>query len=386
MPSRFLSIFLCASALFATYTLLRDDGAGLEKIKQFYSNEPALRNMSVAELQQKASSDYDAALELSYRYEDGNGVEQSPEQAFAWAEKAALSGDADTQSRVAYLYDLGIGVEADPFQAAMWYKKAAKQDYAYAKNGYGLLLIEGRGVQRDEAEGCKLIKEAADTGLREAEHNVGLYNKQDGICSSNVPLAIDYYQRAANKGDASSMLALSYIHLKALGTPLNEAEGLKWLNQAASASHPKALGYLGWVYLFGKYGVAVDTSKAQSLLKQAASDQQGLRQDSYAMVSLAYMHEKGIGVAQSLELARQYYQTAAVSGNEDAQYRLGRSLLNPANSPSEQDMIDGLTWLKIAASQQDRDAIELLQNYSPPTPHDIIATQRANQWRAGRNL
>lgn len=56
-------------------------------------------------------------------------IKPSEEDAFHWAERAALQGLPKAQYTLGYYYEEGVGVEADLGAALLWYRKSAEQKY-----------------------------------------------------------------------------------------------------------------------------------------------------------------------------------------------------------------------------------------------------------------
>ena len=77
-----------------------------------------------------------ALVELSFLYENGNGVERSYEKAFELCEKAAQEGYPYAMFRVGLYLEKAVLGEAKPEEAFAWYTKAAfHPSFAPAANG-----------------------------------------------------------------------------------------------------------------------------------------------------------------------------------------------------------------------------------------------------------
>ena len=84
---------------------------------------------------QKAADQGDAAAQFGLRvaYEDGEGVEQSDEEAARWYQRAADQGDADAQFCLGVAYKYGRGVQQSDEGAVQWYQLAADQGHEKAQ-------------------------------------------------------------------------------------------------------------------------------------------------------------------------------------------------------------------------------------------------------------
>jgi len=68
---------------------------------------------------------------LAYVYHNGEGVEQSYEEAFHWWMEAAKAGDVKAQCKVGDCYQAGHGVESNNIEMARWYRQARQQDPSF---------------------------------------------------------------------------------------------------------------------------------------------------------------------------------------------------------------------------------------------------------------
>jgi TPR repeat protein len=118
-----------------------------------------------------------AQVYLGIMHFNGQGVDESAEQAFAYFMHAAAAGDAEGQFQLAYLYNFGFGIPSDEVnpdgQAVKWYELAAKQGHAEAQYNLGLLYMAGTGVEADQDKGMEWIRRAAKNGNTEAQAFVG---------------------------------------------------------------------------------------------------------------------------------------------------------------------------------------------------------------------
>ena len=67
----------------------------------------------------------------------------------------AMSGDAESQYQLALCYRNGEGVEQSNEEAAKWYRKAADQGHAEAQCNLGYCYENGYGVEQSYEEAAK---------------------------------------------------------------------------------------------------------------------------------------------------------------------------------------------------------------------------------------
>ena len=149
-------------------------------------------------------------------------------------------------------------------------------------------------------------------------------------------MAVDYekefrfhhFQTAAQEGDAEAQYQLGvYYSKRSSGILMSFEESLKWMKLAAEQGHAKANFHLGSLYLFGDanpYSGAVvcpkDEVQAGKCFSVALSafSEQAERGDADAMVWLAAMYAKGLGVSRDPDKANSLLIKAAAQGNQEA--------------------------------------------------------------------
>lgn len=167
-----------------------------------YAAADDVENKSLAEIQQLANEgDANAQLALADRYYQGNGVEESDEQAKTWYMKAAEQGNADAQ------YELGAMYfdEQESAQAIPWFKKAAAQGNADAQFQLGNIYIHGFGTAPNYGTAFKYVKDAAENNLQSAQLTLsGLYI--DGIGVSRNDAQAYFWFSIFNRSEKNNAL------------------------------------------------------------------------------------------------------------------------------------------------------------------------------------
>lgn len=232
----------------------------------------------------------EAQYQLGSRFYFGRGgVTTNREAAFEWWRKAAEQGHGSAQ------YLLGVGIAngqvlaQDEKAAVMWYCKAAEQGHKAAQFEAGWALFHGRLVAKDEKAGLGFIRKAAERRDEKSQfllsvclHNgfatekdeqaAKAYCKKAAEWQSNcaksalsapsqgayflarcleqgidgfrkdLSLAVEWYRRAAEAGDAQAQCALG----RCLKQGADVEEANSWLVKAA------ANGYLHRACLLGE--------------------------------------------------------------------------------------------------------------------------------------
>jgi hypothetical protein len=84
-------------------------------------------------------------------------------EAVRWYLAAADRGLAAAQFSLGFMYEDGRGVDQSPEDAAKWYRKAADQGYAAAQFSLSAMYREGRGVPQSDFEAAKWAQKAASS-------------------------------------------------------------------------------------------------------------------------------------------------------------------------------------------------------------------------------
>lgn len=177
----------------------------------------------------------------------------------------------------------------------------------------GCLLIFNPRVRRRDNKGFELIKNAAELGSTIGQYHLGQCLNFGIDTEENKQEAIKWLLLAANKGfvKAQYLLATCYNDLE------NKKEAFKW------------------------YKVAAENG------------------DIYAMASLSVCYEYGEGCEINKQEAFRLCKICADAGFEHCQTSLGLMYLNGFGTPLNKE--EGVKYLKMAALQEERFAIDKLQ-------------------------
>jgi localization factor PodJL len=175
----------------------------------------------------------------------------------------------------------------------------------------------------------------------------------------------------ANGGNVRAEAALGFAYLDGTnGIAVNEAEGARWLERAADAGDAMSAYRLGTLYERGR-GVPANAAKAIQLYGIAAK--QGNRK---AMHNLAVAFADGSGVPKNLQQAAQWFTKAAQLGLSDSQFNL--AVLYERGMGVPQSLADAYKWYAIAAAQGDSESKARVDALTTQlSPADKATAQRA---------
>ncbi len=162
------------------------------------------------------------------------------------------------------------------------------------------------------------VVQLADAGNPMALTILGL-RALDGTGSTpvNLPDAVKFLTRAADKGQAVAQYRLGTLYERGQGVAADTIKAMHWYDLAADQGNRKAMHNLAVAYASGPAGQRNMTLAAHWFAKAAAL---GLADSQF---NLAVLYERGEGVSQSLTDAYKWYAIAALSGDAEAKARLG---------------------------------------------------------------
>ena len=144
----------------------------------------------------------------------------------------------------------------DYLKAMEWWKKAAEKGNAHAAYGVGVMYVQGKGTTPNPVEGRKWLLKATEKNNTQALYDMGRsYGYAINAISNNglfEPIiselslnstAVEWYQKAANRGSARALSELGGVH-KNNGS----YEGARKYYQKAANKGSDVWMYLGRVY------------------------------------------------------------------------------------------------------------------------------------------
>jgi TPR repeat protein len=129
-------------------------------------------------------------------------------KAAALYQQAAGQNYALAQYRLGMLYINGQGVEQSDEQAADAFAKAADQGLGIAQYSLGVLYQKGRGVTKSKPRAAQLFRVAADQDVAQAQYSLAfLYFYGQGVLQSRE-LAVSWLKKSAALGNYDARLQL----------------------------------------------------------------------------------------------------------------------------------------------------------------------------------
>jgi len=152
-----------------------------------------------------------AQFMLGSKYDRGDGVEQSYQQAKELYELAASQGEADAQYNLGLKYDKGLGVDQSYERAAEYWEAAASQGVASAQFHLGVMYTDGLGVEQNNERAAEYMEAAARQGDADAQCSLGLlYVIGEGV-EQSFEKARAWLMKSAEEGNENAITSLQQI-------------------------------------------------------------------------------------------------------------------------------------------------------------------------------
>lgn len=336
-------------------------------------------------VRQSAEHRYSSAqLLLGQYYKEGQFVDQDPDLAFQWLNKAAEQAEVSAYYPTAYAFEKGIGTTVDYGKALKFYKLAAKYDDPNALLRLGKLFLKGRGMERPSEEmALAYFQQASQHGSVDGRYHLGMMHLLgQGVEKPDLDLAFSLLKEAADEGHEKASEKVGVLSQFGLGTPQNFEEARQAYEKSDTAN---SLYHLGGLYKRG-FGVEQDSAQALSLWEKAAelgnpfaayragkahlkmwkeeeNDADAQKAYQYlsqaseslpdAMYLFGYLQKQGIGCYEDPFLATESYKKAAERGHVDAQFKVGLLVEVFASEGWESE---AFSWYEKAAAQNHKKA------------------------------
>lgn len=256
---------------------------------------------------------------LGLMYYEGRLGEPDYGAALEWFTRGYEEGDPAAAGYLGRMYYYGLGVEQN-YTEAFGYLTRALRDRGDVESVFllGRMYFDGQGTARDETRGSELIRLAAEGGYVAAMRAIAdIYREGSVAAAADIELAEQWYERAAEAGDAEAARILSEIQRDRAISEGDEATAWRWTQQAARDGDSRAMADLGMMYREGQ-GTDKDDWAAYFWFERAAE-----QEEPRALTQLGIMYDEGAVVEQDWTAAREYYERAADFGSAEAMYRLG---------------------------------------------------------------
>ncbi len=260
-----------------------------------------------------------AALKYAWCLEHGIFTQKDRKKAAGIYESLASNKIPIGMYEVGRCYLDGVGFDRDEDMGYSWFTMAESFGSVEGRFGMSRCMLGGI-VENKREEGLKLMLECADNGCVDAMIMLAqLYAKGGKMISKNQEKAIEYYQNAADLGNASAELRLYEIYTSGNGVKKNPQKAMRYALRSAAHGNPEACYIAGMATLTGK-GAKKDETKGFEMLR--ISSDAGYMKAAYAV---ANCYLKGTGVKKDAPKGFEMHRTLAENGFAKSMLYVGES-------------------------------------------------------------
>ena len=208
----------------------------------------------------------------------------------------------------------------------------------------------------------KYLLVALGYNYAEAQYKVAEYYTKGYGCEVDEELAVEWYEKAANQGNAWAQESLGDCYYNGEGVEKDYKQAVEWYEKAANQRNASAQNKLACRYYAGE-GVEKDYKQAVEWFEKAVN--QG---NAWAQNNLGNCYYHGNGVEKDYKQAVGWYEKSANQGYADAQFNLGKCYGN--GNGVNQDLRKAFEWSNKSANQGNVSAQSYCKNlnsfWSPP--------------------
>jgi TPR repeat protein len=194
------------------------------------------------------------------------------------------------------------------------------------------------------------------------------YLNGDGL-KRDLPMALDHFRTAAEKGYAPAQCQLAYMYQFGMGADRDIAKACFWYRKASDQGNTQAMYDIGCIYQNGD-GIARDPAEAAKWERKAAD----LGCD-YAQSSLGVRYAEGDGVDRDPVEAFKWFLKAAGQDYAFAQFSIGR--MYEEGRGVAKDEIEALAWFNLSPTSGLNDKINYRDRLEQRLgPQAVLEAQR----------
>lgn len=276
-----------------------------------------------------------------------------------WLKKAAES-DNNAMYALGKIY---LKKYNDVKNAFYWYEKAAENDHVDAMIDVGAFYLFGYHVEKNINKAIEWYKKAASFDSSVGYHNLGFICYQDGELRET---ALNLFTKAASLGYADSAYMLGVMYLQGSGVEKDAQKALDNLVLSDKLGKHYACRPIGDLYFQG----AFDNGK-QNPDKAIEWYLRGMEHDVLSCIEvLGDCYHHGFGVEADLDLAYDFYKTAAEKGSATAAFALGLMYID--GEGVKKSLSEALKWMLVAEKMGHKKAPQFVQMLT-----DIIGSRGA---------
>lgn len=327
-------------------------GSRLFSLEEYFdAGEDTLAGDAVTDMgewkEMETASEYELRVEWSGTYKTARQclygsekIKPDFDEAFRLFLKEAESGNALAMFDLGRMYADGLGRDAEPEKAHKWYAKALaalivaekcaeEKKKPYLQYRIGKMYAAGLGYE------VELQKSEDD----ETERAVRDYGK-----------AAQWFSLAVSAKHKYAQYSLGGLYYRGQGVSQDYGQAFTMYQNSAEQGNTYASYELAKMYRDG-IGITMDTEKAKHYFEQAFSgfcELEDQSHDDKLQYRIGQMLHTGTGTEKDDGAAETYWERAAILGNVNAQYALGKLWLENESKNKKK----AVAWLEKAADAE----------------------------------
>lgn len=210
--------------------------------------------------------------------------------------------------------------------------------------------MEGEETRQDSGTALEWYQKAAELGDAEAMFRIGEAFYYGNGVEQNYNTAMEWFLKAAENGYSGAIVWVGYLYAQGRGVEQDYQTALEWYLKASEAGSASAMYYIGNLY---KMGNAVEQNYNTALEWYQKGAELG---NTLCMVGIGNFYATGKGVEKNVETALQWYLKAAELGDV---YGMGNTGWAYAYGLGENaDYGKAMEWYQKAADTGDAGAMK----------------------------
>lgn len=254
----------------------------------------------------------------------------SPGESVRWYQKAAAQGHVAAQLALARRFEVGANQPVSALDTLSYFVQAALVGNPEAQHELATFLSHA-GADLDR----ELQIASAQAGLALAQFQVGQRYAQGQGVEQDWVMAVSWFRKAVDQGNADAQCALGACYAEGLGVKKDLLRALDLYEGAAEQNHAPAQWRLGELLARGGVGIAPDARRATQYCKRSANAGFAAAQSTMAVL---------LANAKKYDRAVYWWKLAAAQGDPEALFNLSHALRMGWAKPERDDQIISLLF------------------------------------------
>lgn len=276
-------------------------------------------------------------------------------EAFDYVSRASSEGWIDADLLLARMLREGFGTERDLEASLRVLESAADKGSGRAMTALADTFYDGKGIRKDHAKAFQWYLRSAMTGNPRSQYQVAaMLSAGDGV-EKDEEAAAQWYARSAS-ASVDDLRARAMEAIRSRNGPEDKRiDGM--LKESSLCFNVKSMSRMASRYESGK-GFKKNPRAALSMMEKAAAGQGAPR----TRLALRILEDAG-----DADKAIQLLRDAAAAGDSRAMMALGRMHVDGVQM--KKDVVAYRSYVRMAAENGDREAIELLKKWNARKKH-----------------